>query len=87
MTSGEYNPDLGWLMHDKYRRDGTPYPETQEGLLEWTRDYGDFANANATGQKLTRSSATCRRSISSRRKRSPEASDSHAAINIRPLKK
>jgi hypothetical protein len=50
----------------KYRRDGTPYPETQ---------------------KLTRSSATCRRSISSRRKRSPEASDSHAAINIRPLKK
>jgi hypothetical protein len=44
MTSGEYNPDLGWLMHDKYRRDGMPYPKTQEGLLEWTRDYGDHAN-------------------------------------------
>ncbi len=25
-------------MSDKYRRDGTPYPEGDEGLFEWVRD-------------------------------------------------
>jgi hypothetical protein len=24
--------------NDKYRRDGTPYPDGQEGLPEWTKD-------------------------------------------------
>jgi hypothetical protein len=25
-------------MSDKYRRDGTPYPEGEEGILEWAKD-------------------------------------------------
>ncbi len=26
-------------MTNKYRRDGTPYPDTKEGLLEWAHDF------------------------------------------------
>ena len=27
------------MSSHKYRRDGTPYPEGDEGLLEWSRDF------------------------------------------------
>jgi hypothetical protein len=33
--------DDSWIAR-KYRRDGTPYPEGDEGLLEWARDLENF---------------------------------------------
>lgn len=29
-------------MSDKYRRDGTPYPNTQAGTLEWAKDHSNL---------------------------------------------
>lgn len=29
------------MMTDKYRRDGTPYPEGHGGLMEWAKDIED----------------------------------------------
>lgn len=29
-------------MSDKFRRDGTPYPEGDEGLFEWAKDMSDL---------------------------------------------
>ena len=28
-------------MNNKFRRDGTPYPDGQEGLMEWSKDMED----------------------------------------------
>lgn len=28
-------------MNDKCRRDGTPYPDGEKGLLEWAKDFED----------------------------------------------
>lgn len=39
---------------DKYRRDGTPYPDGETGLLEWAKDIGNFKNKIVRQQRVGR---------------------------------
>jgi hypothetical protein len=37
---------------DRYRRDGTPYPPGEEGLMEWARDAADLEKKIVRRDKL-----------------------------------
>lgn len=39
-------------MSGHYRRDGTPYPDTHRGLLEWARDFEDKKNKRVARDTL-----------------------------------
>lgn len=41
-------------MIDKYRRDGTPYPDTEAGLLEWAQDISDFSKKLVKQERVGR---------------------------------